>query len=481
MPRAGRRLSVLVVIILTAIMGLLVGLVLGNIPLGIGVAYGTAVVLGIATLILWGLVLLLSRLHSFGSTSIKLSQRAIGGQAGRTASTLLALVVGMFSLSLVLLLTGSVINMVNDLVASQAGGNVVVVPATSEADERVAALIGELDGIKAMTHETVYQAEIVAVNGERDMRTILENAALSATGETSQAEDAEAEEPSDLLDWYRIRLGRYVNPFEILLASESQNRYKVAEGSDITAASDRSVVLQATDETEWLGLKVGDTLTLHFEGEEERTITVAGLIAKQPSQTITVNLGNEQAAIGSDNVIPPGLEPLPSAFVIDVEKDKVNETLATLSNIPDILAIEVTQLNEMLEKLINQITALPMVVAVLALFASSVIIANTVSLATLERRRQIGIMKAIGLQSRDILRLLLLENGLIGLMGGVIGAGIGAIGVVLMGVLSSSPGSFPFLTLAGLILLAVLITLGATLVTAYGAAREKPLIVLRHE
>ena len=135
MPRAGRRLSVLVVIILTAIMGLLVGLVLGNIPLGIGVAYGTAVVLGIATLILWGLVLLLSRLHSFGSTSIKLSQRAIGGQAGRTASTLLALVVGMFSLSLVLLLAGSVINVINGLLASQVGGNVVVVPATSEADE----------------------------------------------------------------------------------------------------------------------------------------------------------------------------------------------------------------------------------------------------------------------------------------------------------------------------------------------------------
>lgn len=135
MPRAGRRLSVLVVIILTAIMGLLVGLVLGNIPLGIGVAYGTAVVLGIATLILWGLVLLLSRLHSFGSTSIKLSQRAIGGQAGRTAGTLLALVVGMFSLSLVLLLAGSVINVINGLLASQVGGNVVVVPATSEADE----------------------------------------------------------------------------------------------------------------------------------------------------------------------------------------------------------------------------------------------------------------------------------------------------------------------------------------------------------
>ena len=90
-------------------------------------------------------------------------------------------------------------------------------------------------------------------------------------------------------------------------------------------------------------------------------------------------------------------------------------------------------------------------------------------------------MKAIGLRSRDVLRLLLLENGLIGLAGGMIGAGVGAVAIVLMGVLSDGPGSFPFLTLVALILLAVAIALGATLVTAYGASREKPLIVLRYD
>jgi ABC-type lipoprotein release transport system permease subunit len=37
------------------------------------------------------------------------------------------------------------------------------------------------------------------------------------------------------------------------------------------------------------------------------------------------------------------------------------------------------------------------------------------------------------------------------------------------------------LTLAALIGLALVIALGATLVTAYGASREKPLIVLRYE
>lgn len=471
-PRAGRRLSLLVVILLTAIMGLLVGQILENLVLGIGIAYGTMVVMGIAVLILGALVWILSRLPALGSTYIKLSQRAIGGQAGRTASTLLALVVGMFALSLVLLLTGSIINVINNMVASQMGGNVIVVPTTREAEERVAGLIGELDGIKAVTHEIIYQAEIVAINGDRDMETLLENAALTA-GETSL----------DASDWNRRQLGRFAAPFEIRLASESEEEYEVAEGSDVTPSSDSSIVLQTTDETEWLGLKVGDTLTLLFEGGDELVITVAGLTAKQAEQsiTVTVNAGDEQLAVGSDDVIPAGLEPLPSAFVIDAEKEWVNETLATLSDIPDIFALEVTQLNEMMEQLINQFTALPMVVAVLALFTSGVIIANTVSLATLERRRQIGIMKAIGLQSSDVLRLLLLENGLIGLMGGVIGAGIGAIGVVLLGVLSDDPGSFPFLTLAGLVLLAVAIALCATIVTAYGAAREKPLIVLRHE
>lgn len=86
-------------------------------------------------------------------------------------------------------------------------------------------------------------------------------------------------------------------------------------------------------------------------------------------------------------------------------------------------------------------------------------------------------MKAIGLQSRDVLGLLLLENRLIGLLGGA----IGAIGVLLMCVLSESPSGFPFLTLAALVLLAVVIALVATLVTADGTAREKPLVVLRHE
>ena len=64
--------------------------------------------------------------------------------------------------------------------------------------------------------------------------------------------------------------------------------------------------------------------------------------------------------------------------------------------------------------------------AALALFASSTIIANTVSLATLERRRQIGIMKAIGGLRRQISTLYLSAIFVYGFMSLVIAVSLAA-------------------------------------------------------
>lgn len=164
-----------------------------------------------------------------------------------------------------------------------------------------------------------------------------------------------------------------------------------------------------------------------------------------------------------------------------VADEAVNDVVAELSNITGVFAVDVSQINELLDRLLSQFTALPLVIAVLALFASGIIIANTVSLATLERRREIGIMKAIGLQGSTVLGLLELENALVGLLGGVLGTGIGAVIILISGVISDSLSSFPLGMLLLLILLAVLIAVVATLVSALGAAREKPLIVLRYE
>ena len=99
-------------------------------------------------------------------------------------------------------------------------------------------------------------------------------------------------------------------------------------------------------------------------------------------------------------------------------------------------------------------------------------------------RRAIGIMKAVGLQRERVLGMLLIENGLMGIVGGLIGVGISFIAIVLMlrQMMGDQFGSaIPYMTAFTLMALCILISLGAALLSVWGASGEKPLNVLRYE
>ena len=113
-----------------------------------------------------------------------------------------------------------------------------------------------------------------------------------------------------------------------------------------------------------------------------------------------------------------------------------------------------------------------------------IVIANSVALSTLERRREIAIMKSVGLQRERVIGMLLLEYGLMGLIGGLIGVGLGGIGllILLIQVFGGNLGrSIPYFTAFELMALCVMIALLAAVVTAWRASGEKPLNVLRYE
>ena len=60
-------------------------------------------------------------------------------------------------------------------------------------------------------------------------------------------------------------------------------------------------------------------------------------------------------------------------------------------------------------------------IAGISLFVGGIGIANTMYTSVLERRKEIGVMKAIGAKNKDILFIFLIESALLGLIGGIIG------------------------------------------------------------
>ncbi|MBU3913039.1 MAG: ABC transporter permease [Nanoarchaeota archaeon] len=75
--------------------------------------------------------------------------------------------------------------------------------------------------------------------------------------------------------------------------------------------------------------------------------------------------------------------------------------------------------------ILNIITGFLVGVAGISLLVGGIGIANTMYTSVLERTKEIGTMKAVGAKNSDILLIFLIESGLLGLIGGIIGLGLG--------------------------------------------------------
>ncbi len=128
----------------------------------------------------------------------------------------------------------------------------------------------------------------------------------------------------------------------------------------------------------------------------------------------------------------------------------------------------------------------------LALAVATLGIVNTLVMAILERRREIGVLKALGAADSDVQQLFFLEAGVMGFFGGIFGVLFGwLIGRALtfgtnfyLKRQSLSPievTSVPWWLILFAILFAILVSLAAGLYPASRAAKLNPVDALRYE
>jgi len=134
-------------------------------------------------------------------------------------------------------------------------------------------------------------------------------------------------------------------------------------------------------------------------------------------------------------------------------------------------------------------------IAAISLLVGAIGIANTMFTSVLEKTNDIGIMKAIGAQDKDILSIFLFNSGLIGLVGGIGGVIIGFISSTLISNLTSTSNSMGtgmignlFSTtyvspqiIIGALLVSVIVGMIAGTIPAYRASKLNPVDALRYE
>lgn len=415
----------------------------------VGVA-GTFVVFGILIGILWVIVFIISKIPTFGNVTLRLALRNLSTNRLRTATTLLALSAGMFALSSITFVGEGTRELLNIQLNQSFGGNILIFPIPGVPDSIV---------------------EFGLNNALRDVdveyRTTISNYNTSLVS----FDDIVLEEP--------IEIGFTIWDSDKPDVYASQN--PIADGRMLTLEDRGQPIMVIPEETAVeYGLGAGGEMVLTFDESTTMTFEVVG---------VTGSAMGLPSLTGSNILIPPDIIPdgMSSGFKLytyQVAEEDLNQALAELSAVIVAFSLDISFVDSLVGRLIDQFAAIPTIVGLLSLFAASIIMANTVALATLERRRQIGILKAIGLKSGRVLRIMLLESTIVAVLSAVIGIGVSvlAISIVLAagGITIPLPDDVRMSAIA-LVIAAVIIGWAATFLSARFAINERVMNVLRYE
>jgi len=143
---------------------------------------------------------------------------------------------------------------------------------------------------------------------------------------------------------------------------------------------------------------------------------------------------------------------------------------------------------ESFNAILSIINAVIVGIAAISLIIGGIGIMNTMYTAVVERTQEIGVMKAIGARNKTIMLIFLIESGVLGFIGGIIGVvfglGISKMVEVVGAVALGSPyirAWWSWELIVGALLFSFLIGAVSGVAPAYQASKQKPVDSLRYE
>jgi putative ABC transport system permease protein len=144
-------------------------------------------------------------------------------------------------------------------------------------------------------------------------------------------------------------------------------------------------------------------------------------------------------------------------------------------------------IKQIIDRIIGAISLFSLIIASISILISAINIVNTMYTSVLERYKEIGLLKALGMKNSEVLILFLLESGFIGLLGGILGIIFGFFTSYIASMILSFYGFVefqPYITvqlIALSLLLPFFIGILSGTLPAIKASRIDPMVALRYE
>ncbi|MDX2544376.1 ABC transporter permease [Streptomyces sp. WI04-05B] len=224
------------------------------------------------------------------------------------------------------------------------------------------------------------------------------------------------------------------------------------------------------------GVKVGDTMTVAFKGGSTAKLRVAAIT----DDDVAIDKGSQYLSIATmEKYLPAAKVPPSSLMFASAKKGQEETAYAALKKALDPYpqydvrnqADYKQELKDQIGQLLNMVyglLALAIIVAVLG-------VVNTLALSVVERTREIGLMRAIGLSRLQMRRMIRLESVVIALFGALLGLGLGmgwgATAQRLLALEGLKVLEIPWVTISGVFVGSAFVGLIAALVPAFRAGR----------